>query len=93
MVPDIYLTTSAELKAYLAAYGEIHQAKLLQAFDNLPQKIWTECGLSVVDHGCGQGIAEMVLADFLASKWIDNDFIKDFTLIKNFMQCDQYCPK
>ncbi len=89
-----HLTTSDELKAYIAAYGEIHQAKLLQAFNNLPQKIWTEGGLSVVDYGCGQGIAEMVLADFIASKWIDNDFIKDFILIepsrKNLERCAQY---
>lgn len=89
-----HLTTSSELKAYIAEYGEIHQAKLLQAFSKLPLNIWSENSLSVVDYGCGQGIAEMVLADFLASKWIDIDFIKDFILIepsrKNLEQCDRY---
>ncbi len=89
-----HLTTSAEPKAYIAAYGKIHQAKLLQAFNKLPLNIWSESSLSVVDYGCGQGIAEMVLADFLASEWIDNDFIKDFILIepsiKNLEQSDRY---
>lgn len=89
-----YIASSEELRAYIASYGEIHQAKLLQAFNNLPHNIWSERDLSVVDYGCGQGIAEMVLADFLESRWIDNDFIKDFTLIEpsrtNLKQCNRY---
>lgn len=89
-----HLTKSDELKAYIAVYGEIHQKKLLQAFDNVPHKVWTESGISVIDYGCGQGIAEMVLSDFMASKYIDNDYVKDFILIepsrKNLLQCSNY---
>ena len=88
------LASKSQLKAYLHFYGSIHQAKLLQAFENIPKKIWSEGGVSIIDYGCGQGIAEMVLSDYIASKWIDNDFVKDFTLIEpsreNLLQAVEY---
>jgi len=88
------LVSNSQLKAYLHYYGEIHQAKLIQAFGQIPHKVWSEDGISVVDYGCGQGIAEMVLSDYIASKWIDNDYIKDFTLIDpsriNLRQAEKY---
>lgn len=59
------LTSADELDMYLSMYGEIHQAKLNQAFENIPSKVWREGGLSLLDYGCGQGIAEMAFADFL----------------------------
>lgn len=71
-----------ELDCYLAEYGEIHQAKLLRAFSHLPAKIWAEDKVSIIDYGCGQGVAEMVFSDFLRSKWKDNDSVKDITLIE-----------
>lgn len=89
-----HLTAKRQLNAYLSAYGEIHQAKLNQAFEHVPSKIWGENGVSIVDYGCGQGIAEMVLSDFLTSKWADNGFVKDITLIEpsvtNLKQACEY---
>lgn len=89
-----HLTTKRQLNAYLSSYGEIHGAKLAQAFKHIPTKLWIEDGVSVVDYGCGQGIAEMVLSDSLTSKWVDNDFIKDITLIEpsatNLRQAYEY---
>lgn len=76
------LDSKAQLMAYLHFYGRIHQAKLLQAFEKIPKKIWSEKDISIIDYGCGQGVAEMVLSDYIASKWIDNEYIKDFTLIE-----------
>lgn len=64
------LDSKSQLKAYLHFYGKFHQAKLLQAFDNIPNKVWSEEGVSIIDYGCGQGIAEIVLSDYIASKWI-----------------------
>ena len=52
------------------------------AFEHIPHKLWVEGAISVVDYGCGQGIAEMVLSDYLKSQNIDNDIIKDITLIE-----------
>lgn len=59
------LKSENEMDMYLASYGEIHQAKLFMAFSKLPKKILAEEKISVLDYGCGQGIASMVLCDFL----------------------------
>lgn len=55
------LTNTRQLNAYIAKYGEIHQAKLLHAYEKIPSKVWHEDGITVVVNGGGQGIAEMVL--------------------------------
>ncbi len=39
------------------------------AYDQIPHKVWSEGSISVVDYGCGQCIAEMVLSDFLKSQF------------------------
>lgn len=88
-----HLTTARQLNAYIAKYGEIHQAKLLLAYEKMPSKVWHEDGITVIDYGCGQGIAEMVLSDYLDSKYIDNDYIKDFILIEPSHQNLQRCVK
>lgn len=56
-------------------------------------KVWHEDGITVVDYGFGQGIAEMVLSDYMASRYIDNDYIKDFILIEPSRQNLQRCVK
>ncbi len=76
------ITSKELLKMYLHSYGEIHQLKLIQAFEHIPHNVWLEDGISVVDYGCGQGIAEMVLSDFIKSKFIEQDYIKEFILIE-----------
>lgn len=35
------LHSKSQLKAYLHFYGSIHQAKLLQAFEKIPSKVWS----------------------------------------------------
>lgn len=79
------LDTFEELDMYLALYGEIHQAKLLQDLEKIPDKLWVEKPISAIDYGCGQGIAEMILGDFLRGRYIKNDLISDFTLIEPSM--------
>lgn len=64
------LTNTRQLNAYIAKYGEIHQAKLLHAYEKIPSEVWHEDGITVVDYGCGQGIAEMVLSDYMASRYM-----------------------
>jgi hypothetical protein len=87
------LKTKQELCMYLHSYGEIHQKKLLQLYNNLPKEVWKDNKISVVDYGCGQGIAEMVLSDYMSSKFIDNDTISDFTVIEpsyaNLRLCEE----
>lgn len=81
------LTSGEQMIMYLHKYGSIHQAKLIRAFEHIPNKLWAEGAISIVDYGCGQGIAEMVLSDFLQSHYIDNDIIKDITLIEPSRSC------
>ncbi len=87
------LTSEEQMILYLHKYGTIHQAKLMQAFEHIPHKLWIEGAISLVDYGCGQGIAEMVLSDFLLSQNIDNDAIKDITLIEPSRSCLIKCIK
>lgn len=77
------LTTKEQLDMYISSYGEIHRQKLQIAYDRIPHKVWSEGSISVVDYGCGQCIAEMVLSDFLKNHYIDNDKISDFTVIES----------
>ncbi len=76
------LTTKEKLDMYISSYGEIHRQKLQMAYEQIPHKVWTEGSISVVDYGCGQCIAEMVLSDFFKNHYIDNDKISDFTVIE-----------
>lgn len=76
------LSTKEELDMYISAYGDIHRQKLKMAFEKIPYKVWHEGEISVIDYGCGQCIAEMVLSDFLKSHFIDRDIITDFTVIE-----------
>ena len=55
---------------------------MLHAYEKIPTKVWHEDGVTIIDYGCGQGIAEMVLSDYMASKYVDNDYIRDFILIE-----------
>ena len=88
------LVTKEQLNMYLYKYGEIHQAKLNRAFNHIPRKLWIESDISVVDYGCGQGVAEMVLSDYLQTLHIDNDIIKDIILVEpsrpSLVECVNY---
>lgn len=58
------LTAEEQLIVYMKAYGLMHEAKLKSAFEHFPfEKIGEE--LNVVDWGCGQAIATMVLLEYL----------------------------
>ena len=69
------LTSNDQLQMYLSAYGDIHRQKLMMAYDKIPTKVWFEGKLAVIDYGCGQCIAEMVLSDFMKQHYIGNDKI------------------
>ena len=76
------LSTHQQLNAYLYRYGKVHQAKLYQAFEHIPSKLWVEGSISIVDYGSGQGVAEMVLSDCMRNKHLEIDAVKDITLIE-----------
>jgi hypothetical protein len=74
------LTTDDELNAYMLAYGEMHSIKCRAAFQNFPfDNIYTN--FEIVDWGCGQGLATMVLLEMLSERGLER-FVKKITLIE-----------
>ena len=59
-----------ELYVYLLRYGKMHKAKLESCFNKFPfAKI--NHPIEVIDWGCGQGLASLVLCDFLKSNELE----------------------
>lgn len=63
------LTNTDQLLVYMRAYGAMHEAKLVSAFEHFPFNELPST-INVVDWGCGQGIASMVLIEYLQSHQI-----------------------
>ena len=81
------LNDKKQLDAYLYYYGDIHREKLQIAYKQIPEIINGK-EISVIDWGCGQGLASIILNDFF-----DNNSRKikivDLTLIEPSKFCLQ----
>lgn len=80
------LDNNDQMKAYIHLYGEIHRKKLLNALSNIPD-IFFKHPFSVIDWGCGQGLASIVLIDYLESLGIAECSISDLTLVEPSRHC------
>ena len=71
------LKTENELNCYLAAYGSMHEAKIKNALSSIqnPQQVFNN-NLTIVDWGCGQGLATICFFDFLKNNNIQNNVQK-----------------
>jgi len=58
------LNTNEHLCQYMFSYGSMHQAKLLDAFANLPDSALSS-DIRIIDWGCGQGIGTINLLDYI----------------------------
>lgn len=74
------LNTHEQLCQYLWSFGNMHQAKLLDAFEKLPSQIFNNA-FEIIDWGCGQGLGTINLFDFIANNGIANN-VKKVTLIE-----------
>jgi len=61
-----------QLWCYMHSYGNMHSAKLRSAFEHVPFD-QVEPPVRVVDWGCGQGTATMMLFDYIEKQGIDLD--------------------
>src|SRR5690606_9506998 len=61
------LESESQLFAYMYSLGDMHNKKLLSAFETLPSKFY-ENEINLIDWGCGQGIASISFFDFLNTK-------------------------
>lgn len=59
-----------ELYIYLLRYGKMHKAKLESCFNKFPFAEINQ-SIEVIDWACGQGLASLVLYDFLKSNKIE----------------------
>ena len=62
------LSNYEQLFAYFYSYSDMHQAKLLKAFDSLKQTDFYIKDIEIFDWACGQGLASMVYLDYTKSK-------------------------
>lgn len=53
------------LQMYFYSYGQMHAEKLMYAFKQLSPYIKSAEKISIVDYGCGQGLATMCYHDFI----------------------------
>jgi len=63
-------TEEDQLNAYLVAYGEMHKLKLENVLGQIDRGSLSRLianGVSIVDWGCGQGLASLVFIDWLRS--------------------------
>ncbi len=74
------LTTHEELCMYLRAFGNMHEARLHQAYNTIPTSLF-KTQFEVVDWGCGQALGTIMLFDFLKEQRLENN-IKRVTLIE-----------
>lgn len=74
------LNTHEELCQYLFAFGNMHQAKLIDAFKAMPDSVF-QLPFNVIDWGCGQAMGTMNLFDYVDEK-IGNNNVRDIILIE-----------
>lgn len=75
-----------QMDAYLHYYGEIHRQKLLRAFKHLPGSLRNR-NISMIDWGCGQGLASMIFSDYIEKEKLNPNMITDLFLIDPSKTC------
>lgn len=74
------LDSHALMCQYLWSYGNMHQAKLLDALKQLPTSLYTQ-PFEMIDWGCGQAMGTINLFDYLKTKKLEHN-IKKITLVE-----------
>ncbi|GAB2564498.1 hypothetical protein [Spirosoma aerophilum] len=78
------IETEAHLHKYIHAFGNMHQAKLIQSFQAIQnlEEIINGKDLQIIDYGCGQGIGSIVFIDCLKLIQRHNCTISQIRLIE-----------
>lgn len=63
------LMTPEEMYKYMVSLGNMHYNKMISAFDTLGDEDLAE-ELEIIDWGCGQALATMVLAEYYQNKGV-----------------------
>lgn len=66
------LSSDDELAQYLAAYGAMHREKMYTALDTIKDpKEYFSRNITIIDWGCGQGLATMCFYDYMRNQGIE----------------------
>ncbi len=75
------IDSEPQLNMYLHSFGNMHQAKMRQAFSNIGTDWFGNKEIEIVDYGCGQALATMLYHDYLQANGISQTVSK-ITLIE-----------
>lgn len=64
------ITDEAQLYSYIKSYGNMHEAKMKSALSYIPLSDLIDKNITIYDWGCGQGLATIILKEFINSKSI-----------------------
>lgn len=80
------LDNNDQLKAYIALYGDMHRKKMMKAYNHLPSSILLG-NFSVIDWGCGQGLASILLQEYIENTGNSKSRISDIILVEPSKHC------
>jgi len=68
------LTAHEQMCQYIFSYGKMHEAKILTALSSIsnPSEVFSQ-KMTIIDWGCGQGLATICFFDFLKKNGINNN--------------------
>ena len=75
------IDSEPQLNMYLHSFGNMHQAKMRQAFSNIGTDWFGNKEIEIIDYGCGQALATMLYHDYLQKEGISQTVSK-ITLIE-----------
>ncbi len=61
------LDSEPMLQMYIYAFGKMHNAKLLHAFNHMHERTLNHDKITIIDWGCGQGLASLCYHDYLGT--------------------------
>ena len=67
------LDTHEQMCQYLYSYGNMHEAKILEALNHLEIKAYSNKTIQIIDWGCGQGLATICFLDFLKTNNVSTE--------------------
>ena len=77
----VQIDSEPQMLVYLYSFGNMHQAKLNKAFENIPEILFDQPEINIIDYGCGQAIGTMCYVDFIRQKGVSQK-VKRVTLIE-----------
>jgi hypothetical protein len=88
------LETEEELFGYFKSFGNMHKAKLLSAFETLPDRFASR--VNIIDWGCGQGFASMLFLEKYGNENINHITLiepSELALKRAALHCKKYYPE